>query len=92
MKLPVAYTLGQTGNHAVVVGVCNVAVPDDVDPGIRNIPALINSLGPGIPDLGEAFATTRNCHRHQVAPDSKVVARSVLGGLHHEYRLERIAA
>jgi hypothetical protein len=25
----------------------------------------LDSLGPGIPDLGEAFATTRNRHRHQ---------------------------
>ena len=51
-----------------------------------------SSLGPGIPDPGEAFATTRNRHRHQLAHDGKVVGRSVLGGLHHEYRLERIAA
>jgi len=51
-----------------------------------------SSLGPGIPDTGEAFATTRNRHRHQLAHDGKVVGRSVLGGLHHEYRLERIAA
>lgn len=51
-----------------------------------------SSLGPGIPDPGEAFATTRNRHRHQLAHDCKVVGRSVLGGLHHEYRLERIAA
>jgi len=51
-----------------------------------------SSLGPGIPDPGEAFATTRNRHRHQLAHDCKVVGRSVLGGLHHEYRLEGIAA
>jgi putative transposase len=51
-----------------------------------------SSLGPGIPDPGEAFATTRNRHRHQLAHDGKVVGRSVLGGLHHEYRLERMAA
>jgi hypothetical protein len=47
---------------------------------------------PGIPDPGEAFATTRNRHMHQLAHDCKVVGRSVLGGLHHEHRLERIAA
>ena len=50
------------------------------------------SLGPGIPELNEVFATTRNHHRHELAPDCKVVVRSILGGLHHEYRLERIAA
>ena len=51
-----------------------------------------SSLGPGIPDPGEAFATTKDHHRHQLAHDCKVVGRLVLGGLHHEYRLERIAA
>ena len=50
------------------------------------------SLGPGIPDPGEALAAARNRHRHQLAHDGKVIGRSVLGGLHHEYRLERIAA
>jgi tetratricopeptide (TPR) repeat protein len=53
------------------------------------IQALRNSVDT---DSGEAFATTRNRHRHQLAHDCKVVGRSVLGGLHHEYRLERIAA
>ena len=38
-----------------------------------------SSLGPGIPDPGEAFATTRNRHRHQLSHDGKVVGLSVLG-------------
>jgi putative transposase len=50
------------------------------------------SLGPGIPGAGEVFVTTGSHHRHQLAHDCKVVGRSILGGLHHEYRLERIAA
>jgi len=40
------------------------------------------------------------CQRHwlieasvqQISPRASIVGRSVLGGLHHEYRLERIAA
>jgi putative transposase len=51
-----------------------------------------SGLGPGIPVPVEAFAITRNRHRHQLAHDCKVVGRPILGGLHHEYRLERIAA
>ena len=30
--------------------------------------------------------------RHSFAQDCKVASRAVLGGLHHEYRWERIAA
>jgi hypothetical protein len=29
---------------------------------------------------------------HRLPKDTRVVARSVLGGLHHEYGLERLAA
>jgi transposase InsO family protein len=45
------------------------------------------SLGPGIPDA--AVAPVLGGHR---IPDGhRVVAKRVLGGLHHEYRLERVA-
>jgi len=46
------------------------------------------SLGPGIPN----GANTPVLHGHRIPCDHRVAAQSVLGGLHHEYRLERIAA
>jgi len=49
------------------------------------------SLGPGIPELRAGQQRARLCG-HRVAIDQQVVAKAILGGLHHEYRLERIAA
>jgi putative transposase len=50
------------------------------------------SLGPGIPEPTEIFLPPC-CHgRHSLARNCKVVGRAILGGLHHEYRLEGIAA
>jgi putative transposase len=46
------------------------------------------SLGPGMPDGTNAAVLSG----HRIPGDHRVAARSVLGGLHHEYRLERIAA
>jgi putative transposase len=46
------------------------------------------SLGPGMPDGANAPVL----HEHRVPAGHRVVAKPVLGGLHHEYRLERIAA
>jgi hypothetical protein len=50
------------------------------------------SLGPGIPEPAAVFLPWQGHDRHSFAQDCKVVARAVLGGLHHEYRWERIAA
>ena len=50
------------------------------------------SLGPGIPESAEIILFPQNLHRHSLAEDCRVAARAILGGLHHEYRLERIAA
>lgn len=50
------------------------------------------SLGPGIPEPAPVFLPLQGHDRHSLAEDCKVVARAVLGGLHHEYRWERIAA
>jgi putative transposase len=50
------------------------------------------SLGPVIPEPAEVFLPPQGRDRHFWAPGCKVVARAILGGLHHEYRLERVAA
>ena len=50
------------------------------------------SLGPRIPERAAVFPPLKGHDRHTFAQDCKVAARAVLGGLHHEYRWERIAA
>ncbi|MGH9729456.1 MAG: integrase core domain-containing protein [Candidatus Acidiferrales bacterium] len=50
------------------------------------------SLGPGIPEPVEIHLPPQPHGRHFSAKDCKVAARAVLGGLHHEYYWERIAA
>lgn len=49
------------------------------------------SLWPGIPDpLPDLLVDQVGAHR--ILPGHRVVARPILGGLHHEYRLEAEAA
>jgi len=48
------------------------------------------SLGPGIPDPQDQ-ETRGLAHGHRLAPAFRVVAKPVLGGLHHEYRLHSAA-
>jgi putative transposase len=50
------------------------------------------SLGPGIPQPPAPFPVARQIHRHRIPPSLRVVARPILGGLHHEYWLEAQAA
>jgi len=50
-----------------------------------------SSLGPGLPQPPPGLPVTLQKHRHQLPPGAKVVRSPVLGGLHHEYRLERAA-
>jgi putative transposase len=50
-----------------------------------------SSLGPGIPDPSAPKAELQ-VGRHSIPNDYRVAVTSILGGLHHEYRLERIAA
>jgi putative transposase len=49
-----------------------------------------SSLGPGIPDRGSR-QHAKPCG-HRIPVNHQVAAKAVLGGLHHEYRLERRAA
>jgi transposase InsO family protein len=46
------------------------------------------ALGPGIPQPPSDLPIPLQAHRHKVPPDLYVVAHPILGGLHHEYRLE----
>jgi len=48
-----------------------------------------SALGPGLPGDTARRATLTG---HEVPPGHRVVARPRLGGLHHDYRLERVAA
>ena len=50
-----------------------------------------SSLGPGIPQPSNLLPLLSG-GRHTLPEGSPVVARSVLGGLHHEYRFEKVAA
>ena len=50
------------------------------------------ALGPGIPQPPLSLPVPRHVHRHYLPPHMRVVARSILGGLHHEYALEAKAA
>jgi transposase InsO family protein len=45
------------------------------------------ALGPGIPQPPPPLPVTLHAHRHRLPAHLRVVARSVLGGLHHEYGL-----
>jgi len=50
-----------------------------------------SSLGPGMPDRTSPKAELQ-FQRHSIPNDCRVVTTSILDGLHHEYRLEKIAA
>jgi len=50
-----------------------------------------SSLGPGTPDPSSPKAEPQD-QRHCIPKDCRVAVTSILGGLHHEYRLEKVAA
>jgi len=49
-----------------------------------------SSLGPGIPDPPLDLPQEASS-RHRIPQDFRVVSKPILGGLHHEYGLERFA-
>ncbi|MGC2184014.1 MAG: integrase core domain-containing protein [Terriglobales bacterium] len=54
-----------------------------------------SALGPGIPaDTKEHLRRrlTPHARRHELPSDARITTREILGGLHHEYELERTAA
>jgi putative transposase len=51
-----------------------------------------SSLGPGLPEAGQNSPVPIQKHRHQLQEGYRVKSKAILGALHHEYRLEKIAA
>jgi len=50
-----------------------------------------SALGPGIPEPPQAKIPA-SVHRHKLPVGHRVVSKAILGGLHHEYGLEKEAA
>lgn len=50
-----------------------------------------SALGPGFPEPSQAKVPA-SVHRHKLPDGHRVVSKAILGGLHHEYRLEKEAA
>jgi transposase InsO family protein len=50
------------------------------------------SLGPGIPQPPASLPIHLQTYRHRLPAHLRVVSRPILGGLHHEYRLEAKAS
>ena len=50
-----------------------------------------SGLGPGIPEPSQGIPV-QETSGHRIPSGQQVVGHSVLGGLHHEYRLEKVAA
>jgi putative transposase len=51
-----------------------------------------SALGPGIPEAERTWSTPINLSRHHLPHGTRVTATTILGGLHHEYRLEKLTA
>jgi putative transposase len=51
-----------------------------------------SSLGPGLPESEQDSPVPLQKHRHQLQEGYRVRSKAILGGLHHESWLEKIAA
>jgi len=51
-----------------------------------------SSLGPGLPEPGHSSPVPIQKQRHQLQEGYRVKSKAILGGLHHGYWLEEIAA
>ena len=50
-----------------------------------------SSLGPGMPDPAKGLPAPLQPDRHRLPPGTRVTATPVLGGLYHDYRLDKAA-
>jgi transposase InsO family protein len=50
------------------------------------------SLGPGIPQPPSSLPVPLQAQRHQIPENRHMVVHPILGGLHHDYRLQEKAA
>ena len=50
------------------------------------------SLGPGIPEPTKNPSLCAECRRHELPEGCQIKTKDILGGLHHEYWLEKMAA
>ena len=57
-----------------------------------NISRVHSSLGPRLPEPTGPLPKRTSEHRHRLPEGYRVSSTSVLGGLHHDYRLDKIAA
>jgi len=75
------------GNPGFRVRVCIVS------PAAEQLGAAVihSALGPGIPEPPQARIPA-SVHRHKLPVGYRLVSKAILGGLHHEYGLEKEAA
>lgn len=101
IRTPVANAIGER-----VIGTIRRECLDRVIPlGENHLYALLKAwvahyneghphmtLGPGIPQPPAGLPVALQAKRHQLPEQRSVRVRSILGGLHHEYRLEKKVA